>query len=185
MEAFATFIIVVLILVVYLIVLYNRLVRLRNAKETAYGQVETQLQLRLDLIPALVETVKGYASHEKETLTKVIEARSLAVGAKSPKEIDQADFGLTAALGKLFALAESYPDLKANGVFINLQLELSKTEATLNFARRFYNESVNVLNTAIQSFPAILFAGLLRFQVSEMFQAQAEAKNAPKFTFGG
>ena len=185
MDFFILIFLIIVILISYLIVLYNRLVKLRNAKETAYGQVETQLQLRLDLIPALVETVRGYASHEKETFTQVIEARSVAVGAKTPKEVEQADFGLTAALGKLFALSENYPDLKANGVFANLQQELSKTESTLNFARRFYNESVNVFNTAIQSFPAVLFAGLLKFQIGEMFQAQAEAKNAPKFRFGG
>ncbi len=173
------------IVAAFAISLYNKLIRLRNAKDTAWGQVDVQLQLRLDLIPALVETVRGYAQHESETLTQVTEARSKAFSAKSPAESEKIETGLSGALARLLALSESYPDLKANTLFGDLQSQLASIESNINFARRFYNESVNIYNTSVQSFPAVLFSATLGFQAAQLFLAKVEAQEPPKFKFGG
>lgn len=165
------------------IVLYNRLVVLRNRVQNAWSQIDVQLKRRYDLIPNLVETVKGYTTHEAETLQKVTEARNMAMGAQSVKEQGQAENALSSTLKTLFAVAEAYPDLKANQNFMMLQEELSGTESKIAYARQFYNDSVMSLNTAIQSFPANLVAGILGFTQQDYFEIEAEAREAVKVEF--
>ncbi len=164
-------------------VLYNRLVMLRNRVENAWAQIDVQLKRRYDLIPNLVETVKGYASHEKETLERVIQARNVAMSASGVEQQGQAENMLTGALKSLFALAEAYPDLKANQGFLKLQDELSATEGKIAYARQFYNDSVMSFNTAIQSFPTNLIAGMLGFGAREYFEVEAAAAEAPVVDF--
>lgn len=167
-----------------LIVLYNRLVVLRNRVDNAWSQIDVQLRRRYDLIPNLVETVKGYATHESATFQKVTEARNMAVNASSVAEQGQAENMLTGALKSLFAVAEAYPELKANQNFMMLQEELSGTESKIAYARQFYNDSVMSFNTAIQSFPANLIAGMLGFMAREYFEVElAEVREAPKVAF--
>lgn len=175
---------VLVVLAVALIALYNRLIVLRNRVENAWSQIDVQLKRRYDLIPNLIETVKGYASHEKETLDKVVQARQLAIDAKSVAEQGQAENMLTSTLRSLFAVAEAYPDLKANQNFLMLQEELSGTESKIAYARQFYNDSVMSFNTAIQSFPANLIAGVLGFAARDYFEIEEAAKEAPKVSFG-
>src|ERR671915_1740243 len=151
---------VVVLLVVFLIVTYNRLVQLRNRTEAAWSQIDVQLKRRLDLIPNLVETVKGYAAHERETLDAVIQARNSAIAAPdTPHDQAIADNQLTGALRQVFALSEAYPDLKANQNFLALQEELTATEGRIAYARQFYNDTVYRYNAKIQSFPAVVMAG--------------------------
>ena len=159
-------IVVVLLLVFYVISLYNNLVKLRNRIENAWAQIDVQLKRRWDLIPNLVETVKGYASHEKETLDAVITARNSAMSASGPAEAAQSENMLTGTLKSLFALSEAYPDLKANTNFLELQEELTSTESRIAFARQHYNDSVLGYNTKIQSFPANIVAGMFSFTES-------------------
>jgi len=167
-----------------LIALYNRLVVLRNRVDNAWSQIDVQLRRRYDLIPNLVETVKGYASHESETFRKVTEARNMAVNATTVAEHGQAENMLTGALKSLFAVAEAYPELKANQNFLMLQEELSGTESKIAYSRQFYNDSVMSYNTAIQSFPANLIAGILGFVAREYFEVElAEVREAPKVSF--
>ena len=175
--------ILVVIVVVAVIGLYNNLVKLRNMVENAWSQVDVQLQRRLDLIPNLVETVKGYASHERGTLDEVIQARSAVVGAATPEGKMQADSMLTGALKSLFAVAEAYPDLKANANFQQLQTELSSTEDKISYMRQSYNDMVMKYNTAIQTFPAVLIAGAMGFEERAGFDAVAEAEQAPNVSF--
>ena len=175
--------ILVVIVVVAVIGLYNNLVKLRNMVENAWSQVDVQLQRRLDLIPNLVETVKGYASHERGTLDEVIQARSAVVGAATPEDKMQADSMLTGALKSLFAVAEAYPDLKANANFQQLQTELSSTEDKISYMRQSYNDTVMKYNTAIQTFPAVLIAGAMGFKERAGFDAVAEAEQAPNVSF--
>lgn len=175
---------VVLVIVVFAIIaLYNRLVVLRNRVDNAWAQIDVQLKRRYDLIPNLVEVVKGYAGHEKETLERVVQARNIAVGAHGVAEQGQAENMLTGALKSLFAVAEAYPDLKANTNFMQLQEELTGTESKIAYARQFYNDSVMSLNTAIQSFPANLLAGMFGFAAREYFEIEQAAAEAPKVTF--
>ncbi len=165
------------------IALYNRLIQLRNRVENSWAQIDVQLKRRYDLIPNIVETVKGYAGHERETLEAVIQARNMAMSATGVEQQGQAENMLTGALKSLFALAEAYPDLKANQNFIQLQEELTNTESKIAYARQFYNDSVMSFNTAIQSFPANLVAGMLGFKAAEYFEAEPEAAVAPKVQF--
>jgi LemA protein len=177
MEIFG-WIIVALIIAVPLfgIVLYNRLVGLRNQVKNAWRQIDVQLKRRHDLIPNLVEVVKDYMSYEQETLEKVIQARSQAVSAGSPEEAIAAEGILSGALGKLFALMENYPDLKANENVSRLMEELSATENKISFSRQFYNDSVMVLNNAVEAFPSNILAGMFGFHQATYFEvAEAEA----------
>jgi LemA protein len=158
------------------IVLYNRLVGLRNQVRNAWRQIDVQLKRRHDLIPNLVEVVKDYMSYEQETLEKVIQARSRAVSAGSPEEAIAAEGILTGALGKLFALMENYPDLKANENVSRLMEELSATENKISFSRQFYNDSVMALNNGVEVFPSNIVAGLFGFRQATYFEvAEAEA----------
>lgn len=177
MEIFG-WIIVALIVAVPLfgIVLYNRLVGLRNQVKNAWRQIDVQLKRRHDLIPNLVEVVKDYMSYEQETLEKVIQARSQAVSAGSPEEAIAAEGILSGALGKLFALMENYPDLKANENVSRLMEELSATENKISFSRQFYNDSVMALNNAVEAFPSNIVAGMFGFHQATYFEvAEAEA----------
>lgn len=162
------------------VTLYNRLVNLRNQVRNAWRQIDVQLKRRHDLIPNLVETVKDYMSYEQETLEKVVEARNRAVGASNPEESIMAEGILGAALGKLFALMEAYPDLKANESVARLMEELSATENKISFSRQFYNDSVMALNNGVQVFPSNIVAGMFGFRPATYFEvAEAEAE-APK-----
>jgi LemA protein len=176
--------VIVLVVIALVIGLYNNLVKLRNRVDNAWAQIDVQLKRRYDLIPNLVETVKGYASHEKETLEKVIQARNMAVNASGVAEQGAAENMLTGALKSLFALAEAYPDLKANQNFMQLQEELTNTEGKISYARQFYNDSVMSLNTAVQTFPANTIAGMFGFKEREYFELDvAEQREAPKVSF--
>lgn len=174
---------IVVVVALAVIALYNRLIVLRNRVDNAWAQIDVQLKRRYDLIPNIVETVKGYASHEKGTFEAVIQARSAAMGASGVAAQGEAENMLTGALKSLFALAEAYPDLKANQNFIQLQDELTGTEGKIAYARQFYNDSVMSFNTAIQSFPANLLAGLFGFVAREYFEVEAAAAEAPKVQF--
>ncbi len=171
-------------LVLYLLGIYNGLVQKKVAVDNAWSQIDVQLKRRHDLIPNLVETVKGYASHEQETLEKVIQARNAAVtaGGGSVKDQSQAEGMLTGALRQIFALSESYPDLKANQNFAQLQEELTSTENKISFSRQHYNDSVALYNTAIQQVPANFVAGFGGFTEREFFEldeAEKAAAQAP------
>lgn len=168
----------------WLWVTYNALIRVRNEAQTAWGQVETETQRRLDLIPALVNTVQGYASHERATLEGVIQARSQAVAAGPSADGDASQDFLSAALGKLFALQEAYPNLKADQNFQDLQNQLASVERQINLARRIYNESVKIYNTKQQEFPVNLVAGRLGFSEAQLFSAKAAADEPPTIAFG-
>ena len=160
---------VVIILIIWVISLYNRLVKLRNNRENAFADIDVQLKQRHDLIPNLVETVKGYASHEKSTFDAVIQARNSAMSAHGPAAQAQAENALSGTLRQLFALSEAYPDLKASANFQQLQRDLSDVENKLSAARRFFNNAVSELNAAIESFPAVLFSRSLGFAQKEFF----------------
>jgi LemA protein len=168
--------VLVLLLGLYVVMTYNKLVSLRNRIENAWSQIDVQLKRRYSLIPNLVETVKGYASHEKETLERVISARNAGMGATTVEDQAQAEGALTGALKSLFALSESYPDLKANQNFLQLQEELTGTEGRIAYARQYYNDSVYRYNTKIQTFPATVLAGMFRFVSREYFQAEDESR---------
>lgn len=176
-------VIVVLLVVGVIIALYNRLVVLRNRCDNAWAQIDVQLRRRYDLIPNLVETVKGYAAHEKETLERVVQARSQAMAATTVQERTTAENALTGTLKSLFALAESYPDLKANQQFAMLQEELAGTEGKIAYARQFYNDSVMSLNMAIQQFPANTVANIFGFKQRVYFEIEAAAAEPVKVDF--
>jgi LemA protein len=167
---------IIVLLVVYLIALYNKLVQMRNRIEGAWAQIDVQLKRRYDLIPNLVETVKGYASHERETLEQVTQARTMAQNAQGPAEQAQAENVLTGALKSLFAVSEAYPDLKANQNFLELQEELTSTEDRISYSRQFYNDMVQSYNTKIQQFPAVVIAGAMKFTEREYFEADDESR---------
>lgn len=177
--------VLVLVLAVWLVATYNRLVRLRVQSENAWSDIDVQLKRRHDLIPNLVETVKGYASHEKDTLRQVIEARNQAVSAQAPAEKAQAEGALTHALKSIFALAESYPQLRAVENFTQLQGTLQQIEEAVQNARRYYNAVVRDFNTQIAVFPANLVAGTMGFQSKEFFEAPVTERAVPKVDFGG
>jgi LemA protein len=166
-------VVVVALLVIYVVVTYNGLVRTRNRIDNAFSQIDVQLKRRYDLIPNLVETVKGYAAHERETFERVTRARTAAMAAQesgSVQEQAQAENLLTGTLKSLFALAEQYPDLKANQNFLNLQEELTSTEDRIAYARQFYNDSVLNYNNKIQVFPGNLLAGMFKITEREYFE---------------
>ncbi|TLM97525.1 MAG: LemA family protein [Actinobacteria bacterium] len=175
----------VLLVVIALVVIamYNRLVVLRNRVDNAWAQIDVQLKRRYDLIPNLVNTVKGYAAHEKETLEKVIQARNIAMAASGVEQQAQAENMLSGALKSLFAVAEQYPDLKADQSFLKLQDELSNTEGKIAYARQFYNDSVMSFNTAIQQFPGNVFAGIFGFSVREYFEIEEGEAAVPQVQF--
>ena len=173
----------VVVIGLYLVVLYNGLVSLRNRIENAWAQIDVQLKRRYDLIPNLVETVKGYAAHERETLEAVIQARNMAMAAQGPQQQAQTENVLSGALKSLFALSEAYPDLKANANFLNLQEELTGTEGRIAYARQFYNDTVYRYNTKIQSFPAVVIAGRFGFKEREYFEADDEARGPVQVQF--
>ncbi len=165
---------VIALLVIWVILIYNGLVAMRQRVNQAFADVDVQLKQRHDLVPNLVETVKGYASHERGTLEAVVQARNAAMTAQGPAQMAQAENMLSGALRQLFALAEAYPDLKANQNFMQLQAELSDLENKIAAARRFFNNSVQEYNTGIQSFPAVLLAGSLGFTQKEFFDLGAD-----------
>jgi len=168
----------------FLVSLYNNFVRLRNIVDEGWSGIDVQLKRRSDLVPNLVETVKGYASHEKKTLEDVIALRNQANSASSVADKSQAEAALSAGIGRLFAIAESYPDLKANENFRQLQGELSGLEEQIQFARRFYNGAVRDFNTAVQSFPGNLLAGATGFQGRQFFELENPAqRQAPAVSF--
>ena len=173
----------VALLVIYVVVIYNGLVRLRNRIDNAWSQIDVQLKRRYDLIPNLVETVKGYAAHEKETLEGVIQARAGAIDAKSVKDQAQAEDMISGALRKLFALSEAYPDLKANVNFLSLQEELSGTEGRIAYARQFYNDSVLSYNNKLQTFPPNAIAGMFKFTAREYFETDEGSRGAVTVDF--
>lgn len=164
--------------------MYNRLVRLTNQADEAWSDIEAQLKRRHNLIPNVVSTVKGYATHERETLDSVTEARTQAMAAESPEEHAQAENALSSTLKTLFAVSENYPDLKANANFLELQRELSDTEDKILASRRFYNTTVRDLNTSIESVPTNVIAKMFSFEQREFFELEDEAARAvPKVSF--
>ncbi len=178
--------VIVLVLIVWVFGAYNGLVKLRNQTKNAWSQIDVQLKRRHDLIPNLVEAVKGYAAHERQTLEAVIQARNAAVGAvgKGVGEQAKAEGGLSGALSKLFAVAEQYPNLKANENFLALQEELSSTENKISFSRQFYNDSVLQYNNKTQMAPSNIVAGMFGFKAGEFFEVTApEEREAPKVSF--
>ena len=167
---------IILFVILFVVLMYNGLVRVRNRKEEAWSDIDVQLKRRYDLIPNLVSTVKGYAKHEQETLAKVTEMRTRALAADGVKEKGEAENMLSGALKTIFAVAENYPDLKASQNFAELQRELSDTENKIQAARRFYNNTVQDLNTAIQVFPKNIIAGIFNFKEEEFFELSEEEK---------
>jgi LemA protein len=176
--------VVVALLVISLITLYNRLVRLRNRVDNAWAQIEVQLKRRWDLIPNLVETVKGYAAHERETFEAVTQARAGAQQARTPQESAQAEGILGQALGRLFAVAEAYPELQADENFRQLQTELGETENRIAISRQVYNDTVLTFNNAVQTFPGLVLAGPFGFRQREFFEVEDTAqREAPRVSF--
>ncbi len=177
---------VIVVFVLWIIMIYNQLVAMRQRVGPAFADVDVQLKLRHDLIPNLVETVKGYAAHERGTLEAVVQARNAAVAAQGPAQQATAENMLTGALRQMFALAEAYPDLKANQNFQQLQAELSDVENKIAAARRFFNNAVQEYNTGIQQFPAALFAAALGFSQRTFFdvgEERAVVEKAPQVKF--
>jgi len=180
---------IVVLLGIVLVVMYNGLVRLRNRIENAWAQIDVQLHRRHDLIPNLVETVKGYAAHEKETLEAVIAARNQAVQVQGSQEGGvqaqaQSENILTGALRQLFAVSEAYPDLKANQNFLNLQEELTSTEDRIAYARQYYNDAVLRYNTKIQTVPTSAIANVFNFSEREYFEADEQSRENVQVDFG-
>ena len=192
---FGVFLALAVLVVVFAIVIYNKLVGLRNRFKNAFAQIDVQLKRRYDLIPNLVETAKGYLKHERETLEAVISARSRAVAAKDaaaarpddPAAISGlmgAESALSGALGKLFALSEAYPDLKANQTMMQLSEELTSTENKISFARQAFNDGVMFYNTGREVFPNVIFAGMFGFQPAKLLELESpEERKTPKVSF--
>ena len=178
--------VIVVLLLLFVVLQYNGLIGKRNEKDNAWSQIDVQLKRRHDLIPNLVETVKGYASHERETLDSVTSARNLAQGAvgKGVGAQSQAEAGLSGALSRLLAVEENYPDLKANQNFLALQEELSSTENKISFSRQYYNDAVLRYNNKVQMFPSNIVAGITGFKLGEFFEVEAPAeREVPKVSF--
>ncbi len=174
---------VIAFIILWLIAVYNGLIKFRNRTDEAWSDIDVQLKRRYDLIPNLISTVKGYAKHERELLEKVTKARTAAMGAQEPGEKAEAENMLTGALKSLFAVAENYPDLKANQNFLELQRELSDTENKIQAARRFYNGNVRDFNTKIQVFPNNMIAGALGFKQYDFFEIEGGEKELVKVEF--
>jgi LemA protein len=180
------FLLVLAALIVSIIMVYNKLVGLRQRSEEAWSDIDVQLKRRTDLVPNVVETVKGYAAHERGTLDQVVRARGAAVSAQTPEARAQAENQLTGALRQLFALAESYPDLKANENFRDLQNSLGEIEEAIQSSRRYYNAVVRDFNTTIDSFPSNQVAAFFRFVKREYFELERpEDRQVPRVSFGG
>jgi LemA protein len=176
--------VVVVLLVLFVVAAYNGLVRSRNQVDNAWSQIDVQLKRRIDLIPNLVETVKGYAAHERSTLEAVVNARNAAIAAPAtPAGQAAADNQVTAALRQLFALSEAYPDLKANQNFLALQEELTATEGRVSYARQFYNDSVLGYNNKLQTFPTVILAGMFNFAKRDFFETDEASREVPKVQF--
>jgi LemA protein len=187
MSLSSVLILIFFLLVLWVIFAYNRLVSLKNRSKEAFADIDVQLKRRYDLIPNLVETVKGYATHERELFEKVTEARAKAMGAREGgdvKKLAEAENYLTQTLKTLFAVAENYPDLKASQNFLELQRELRDTEDKIMYARRFYNANVRDLNIAIESFPTNIVASIFGFKKMDLFEISApEERETPKVKF--
>ncbi len=178
-------IVIVVILAIIAVAMYNGLIRLRNVVQESWRQIDVELNRRHDLIPNLVETVKGYASHERETFEAVTQARAAAAApGAGPAQQAQQENVLTQALGRLFAVAEAYPDLKANQNFLDLQRQLSETEDRIAASRRFYNANVRSLNTKVETVPSNIIAGMFHIQRAEYFEAEdPQVRAAPTVSF--
>ncbi len=176
-------IVVIVLIVLYIVATYNGLVGMRNRVKDQWAQIDVQLKRRFDLIPNLVETVKGYADHEQETLKGVIEARNKFNVAKTPEEEMAANDQLSNFVSKLFALSEAYPDLKANQNFMSLQSDLKDTEDKIASARQFYNDTVLTLNNKIEMFPSNIVASMFKFTKEPFFEANEESREAVKVQF--
>ena len=174
---------VVILLAFYVIGTYNNLVNARNKVNDQFAQIDIQLKRRSDMIPNLVETVKGYAKHEEKTLTEVIEARNKMATASGINEELEASNQVTSALNKLFALSESYPDLKANSNFMSLQNDLKETEDKLSYARSFYNDTVLNYNNLREQFPSNIVAGIFKFEKIDFFKTDEKSKETPQVKF--
>lgn len=175
---------IVIIIAIALIVIYNKLVTLRQRVQNAWSQIDVQLQRRFDLIPNLVETVKGYMAHEKDTLTKVTELRASWADAKTVEDKAKLEGELSNTLKTIMAVAENYPNLKADQSFNNLQAELSDTENKISYSRQFYNDTVTIYNTKLETFPSNLVASMFGFKASTLFNVDSEeAKKAVKVQF--
>lgn len=174
---------IAVVLVVSVIGMYNSLIRLRNRVDEAWSDIDVQLKRRYDLIPNLINTVKGYATHERELFEKVTQARTAAMGAKTPAEHEKAENMLSGTLKTLFAVAENYPDLKANQNFLELQRELSDTENKIQASRRFYNGNVRDFNIKLESFPVNLLAGAFGFGKREFFEAEEGSRDNVEVKF--
>ncbi|MCK4624819.1 MAG: LemA family protein [Phycisphaerae bacterium] len=173
-----------LLLALWFVAIYNGMVKFRNRVKNAWSQIDVQLKRRHDLIPNLVEAVKGYAGHEKDTLERVIQARSQAVSASGVEQQSKAEGELSQALGRLMLVVEQYPDLKANQNFLSLQEELTSTENRIGFSRQYYNDEVMRHNTKIQSVPTNIVAGLFHFKDEAFFELEDQAaREAPKVQF--
>jgi LemA protein len=176
---------IVLLLAIAAWFTYNRMISRRNAVDNSWAQIEAALQRRHDLIPNLVESVKGYATHERQTFEEVTKARSGAVAAKAPPTQAAAEDTLTAAVGRLMVVAEQYPELRATENFQQLQAQLSETEDQIQITRRVYNDTVQTYNTLIQQFPAVLIANAFHFEPRQFFDAPKEAEATPEVSFSG
>ena len=175
---------VVVVLVLWIIMIYNQLVAMRQRVGQSFSDIDVQLKQRLDLIPNLVETVKGYASHEKEALERVVQARAAATSAHGLEQVAAADGMLTQALRGLLAVSEAYPDLKASANFLSLQEELSATENKVGFARQYYNDSVRTLNATVVAIPGKFFAGLAKVTARTFYEVNdPQARTVPKVQF--
>ena len=177
-------VVVLVFLAILIISFYNKLVKLKNMAQEGWSGIDVQLKKRYDLIPNLVETVKGYASHEKEVFENVTASRSMGINASTVKQQEQAENMITQALGRLFAVAENYPDLRANQNFSELQRELSKIENDIQMARRYYNGTVRENNITVESFPSNLVAGSFGFKKFDYFELDSsEERSTPKVSF--
>lgn len=184
MSFFSILLLLIAVTVLYFILIYNKFISLRAGIDASWSDIDVQLKRRYNLIPALIETVKGYATHERETLNAVVEARNSSIQANGVEAQGEAENVLTASLGKLFALAESYPDLKANTTFLNLQSELATMEEAIQNARRYYNAIVRDYNAKIDSFPDLVIARKFNFTPREYFELEDMAqKEMPKVEF--
>ena len=178
MSPLTIILVVILVIALWLVAVFNGLVKLRNRSDEAWSDIDVQLKRRYNLIPNLVNTVKGYAQHERELFEKVTQARTAAMGAQGVEEREQAENALSGTLKSLFAVAENYPDLKANQNFLELQRELSDTENKIQAARRFYNGNVRDLNIKIEKFPNNVVAGMFGFKKKNFFEVE-EGEKAP------
>lgn len=174
---------IIVLIIIYTISVYNKLVTLRNRVKDQWAQMDVQLKRRFDLIPNVVNTVKGYAKHESETLENVIQARNTYLSANTKEDEMKADGELTKAISKLFALTESYPDLKANENFLKLQNELNETENKIATSRQFYNDTVLMYNNKTELFPSNIVAGLFHFKKESFFQAEKQERENVKVEF--